>query len=402
MQNVSNEVTVVGAGPVGLVAALKLARAGIPVTVIEAEASLNDSPRAVVYHPPTVQALDELGVLDDMKAVGIVKYDYQTRTPDGEILLQMDMGSLLKDDTAYPYNLHLGQHQLGQIVLNHLLREPTATIRWNTRLVALEQDDRGVIATVETPEGVEPISTAWLLGTDGGRSGVRKALGLSFDGMTWPQRFVVTDVYTDFDSFGYAKSNVLIDPVDFSIICQITRDGLWRVGFGEDPALDEATIAQRIPERLGRLIPGEYRLDRFSPYRVHNRVAPTFRVGRVLLAGDAAHTCSPMGGLGLTGGILDAVALGDAMIAVLLAGAPGTVLDEYAQDRRDIFVSYTSPTSTENTRRMTERDPAQRELDRSRLQRVQDDPALQREMLLATCKLVGKSFAVPEFAAGKA
>lgn len=386
------DVIVAGAGPVGLLTALKLARAGVRVTVVEALPHIGQWPRALVYHPPTVEALDKLGLLDDMKAVGVTKKDYQWRSVDGDILLKLDM-SAIEDKTPYAYNLHLGQHVLADIVMKHLLREPGVEIRWNAKVVEVAQTGDKVQVTVETPEGPQTLQASWLVGADGASSGVRKAIGEVFRGVTWPERFVVTNVYTDYEAYGYAKANFIVDPVDFAVLCQINNDGLWRVAFAEDSTLPEETLMQRLPERLARLIPGPYKLDEMSPFRVHQRVADRFRVGRVLLAGDAAHANSPIGGLGLTGGLLDAVALGDALASVIAAGVPDSVLDDYAAERREIFVDYTSPTTTENKRRLAEADPVRRAADRERFKKIESDPALQAGLLLATNRLRGRSYA---------
>ena len=387
-----DKVIVVGAGPVGLVTALKLARAGINVTVLEALPAIGNWPRAVVYHPPTVEALDKLGLLADMQAVGVTKKDYQWRSVDGEILLKLDMG-ILEGRHPYPYNLHLGQHELAQIVLKHLVREPNVTVHWNTKVTQIEQDADGVRVTAETPDGPRSFDTQWVVGADGASSGVRKATGQVFHGITWPQRFIVTNVFTDYEAYGYAKANFIVDPVHFAVLCQIDATGLWRVAFAEDASMPEETLQDRLEDRMKRLIPGPYELVEMSPFRVHQRVVDNMRLGRVLMAGDAAHANSPIGGLGLTGGLLDAVALGDALTSVIVHGAPDSLLDEYATERREIFTSYTSPTTTENKRRLSESDPEKRAADRARMRMIQDDPRMQEDLLLATNKLRGRSYA---------
>src|SRR5690606_26183617 len=123
-------------------------------------------PRAVVYHPPTVEALDKLGLLEDMKAIGVTKQDYQWRSVDGDILLKLDMRAV-EGRTPYPYNLHLGQHKLAEIVMNHLLREPGVEVRWNAKVVKVAQTAERVQATVETPNGPQTLEADWLVGADG-------------------------------------------------------------------------------------------------------------------------------------------------------------------------------------------------------------------------------------------
>jgi len=368
---------------VGLLTALVLARAGIRVTVLEAEAEIVESPRAIVYHSPTVALLDRLGLLDDARERGILKQDYQYRRPNGTVIARMDM-TVIAGDTDHPYNLHLGQHLLAALILEHLERTGLGDMRFGNRVVSVSQDTESVAVAVETPGGPGELRTRWLVGADGARSAVREALGLGFEGMTWPERFVAVNLYYDFEAHGFARANFVLDPDAWAIVPILDRDGLWRVAYGEDAALPERTVADRLPDRLARLLPGSepYEVARLAPYRVHQRAASSFRCGRVLLAGDAAHATNPCGGLGLTSGLLDADHLGEALAAVILGHADGAALDEYAEERRRIFWEVTSPTASENKRRLTERDPARRKADLERLRRIDSDPEFQREVLL--------------------
>lgn len=391
-------VAISGAGPVGLVTALVLARNGIPVTLFDASPEINPSPRAIVYHAPTIGALDSLGLFDDLKAVGVLKKDYQWRALDGRILGAVDMDVLRPEDTDYPYNLHLGQHRLAEIVLKHLLRIPGNGVRWSHRVVGVRPDDDCVWVTVETAQGPETIRADWLIGADGANSGVRQALDLPFDGVTWPEWFVATNIVYDFAKYGFARANFVLDPDHWAIIPKISDDGLWRLTYGEPPAVRREDLRDRLEAKLRvLLLGGDVVLpEAFSPYRVHNRCTSSFRIGRVLLAGDAAHVTNPVGGLGLTGGLLDAVALGNALSAVILGDARDEHLDLYADDRRRIFVDVVSPVTAENKRRLMESDPERRKGDLDRLRRITTDPAFAREMLLSTFKLIG----TPELSAG--
>ncbi|GAP36180.1 FAD-dependent oxidoreductase [Piscinibacter sakaiensis] len=387
-------VLVAGAGPVALVTALILARAGVPVDVLEAQPQVEPSPRAIVYHAPTVALLDRLGLLQDALQDGLLKQDYHYRDGQGRILARLDM-AVTAPDTRYPYNLHLGQDLLGEIVLKHLLATGRARVHWGQQVCAAAQDDQGVEVTARTAGGERVWRGDWLVGADGARSGVRQALGLAFDGITWPERFVAVNLHYDFAAHGYARANFVVDPDDWAIIPVLDQRSGWRVTYGEDAALPEAGVLERLPGRLARLLPDpaqSYRIDRVAPYRVHQRSAPSYRVGRVLLAGDAAHITNPCGGLGLTSGLLDAAHLGDALAAVVRGAAPDRVLDDYAAERRRIFLEFTSPTASENKRRLGERDPARRRADLERLQRLNDDPDLQRQVLMGTTALQSRPY----------
>lgn len=385
-------VIVAGAGPVGLVCALGLARSGVPVLVVDAEPRIVQSLRALVYHAPTIEALDRLGVLDNMLAAGILKQDFQFRTVDGQILATPHMSLLEPGDTPYPYNLHLAQHEMAAIAMRHFLRHPGAHVHWNTRVVSVDQDEDAVRVAVETPHGPETLRARWLIGADGGRSGVRKALDLAFDGNTHPERFVSTNVWYDFEARGFARGNFIVDPVHWAVVVKINNDGLWRCTFGEDASLPEADVAQRVPEHYAHLMPdqGSYEIEAVAPFRVHERCADRFRVGRVLMAGDAAHVCNPLGGLGLTSGLLDAVALGEALSAVIHGKAPDGALDWYANERRRVFLEVTGPTAAENKRRISERNPDRKRLDNERFRSLREDPAFVRQVLLGVFNLVSR------------
>jgi 2-polyprenyl-6-methoxyphenol hydroxylase-like FAD-dependent oxidoreductase len=384
-------VLVSGAGPVGLVTALKLARAGIRVVVVDCEPAIRDEPRAAVYHSPVVERLASLGLLEDLKEIGVLKQAYHYWNIGHELLGHFSFDALHPEDTAFPFNLHLGQPALAAVILRHLLRVPGAEVRWNTRLTQVAQTDDHVTATVETPEGEQQLRARWLVGSDGGHSGVRRALGLKLEGVTHPEWFVATNVMFEFTEHGYGQSNVVMDPEHWAIIPKIDRTGLWRCTYREEGTLPEAEVRALVPERYALFAPGlaDTKPAAVSPYRVHDRCAETFRVGRVMLAGDAAHLINPIGGLGLTGGLLDAFPLSEALIAIVEGRARDEVLDAWAHERRRVFLEVTKPTAQENRRRVSERDPAKRRADRARLERLTSDPEAARQALLGVFRLVG-------------
>jgi 2-polyprenyl-6-methoxyphenol hydroxylase-like FAD-dependent oxidoreductase len=275
-------VIVAGAGPVGLVTALVLARAGVPMTVIDGEPEIIRAPRAIVYHAPTCEELDKLGLLDDLKRIGVIKQDYNFRTVDGVILAAPHMSVMTEADTGFPFNLHLAQHQLGGIIMQHFLRLPHAQMRWNTRLTGFTQDNDGVTVAADTPEGPVTLRAKWLVGADGGRSTVREAAGLSFDGYTWPMRLIATNVWYDFEADGFARANFVLDPVYWAVIVKINNDGLWRVTYGENAALPEDSYRDRIANHYQHLLLGgrPWRLDAAAPFRVHSHLRRICRTSR--------------------------------------------------------------------------------------------------------------------------
>jgi 2-polyprenyl-6-methoxyphenol hydroxylase-like FAD-dependent oxidoreductase len=362
------EVIIVGAGPVGFLTAWGLARTGIDVTILEAEPGINSSPRAAVYFPTTLAILDKLGLLEDADSIGLRSTRFSMRFPATGEVIPADLKDTMPADAPYAYNLHFGQHLLAELVLKHLERLPNARVLWSHEVVAIEQDEAGVTVDAATPEGVKPFRADWLIGADGARSGVRRLLNLPFEGFTWPERFVATNVEYDFSRLGFMEANMIIDPVNWAVCARLGRDALWRVTYGEDAQLDEATVGDRIDQHYQGIFSGihGYRIDRFSPYRVHERCAPAFRVGRALLAGDAAHVCNPCGGLGLTSGVIDADVVTQALTAVIQGRASEDLLDFYASDRRRVFTEITSPGASNFKRQMSEADPERRAEDRDR------------------------------------
>ncbi|WP_338811338.1 FAD-dependent oxidoreductase (plasmid) [Agrobacterium leguminum] len=354
-------VVVVGAGPVGLMVALGLARKGIDVTVLEAEKSSSEAPRAAVYYPVSLDVLESLGLFDDIKAAGYTSTEFQFRVPEKKTVISLD-SSVLNGAVKYPYNLHLGQHALSVIILEHLARLPNVDIRWNNRVVDIQQDGKQVSVEIETANGRIRLLTEWLVGTDGGRSTVRTLLGISFEGHTWPDRFVATNVRYDFEKYGYAPINQVADPVNWAVIARLGQENLWRLTYGEDPNLSEEECLRRIPEHYAAILPDprDFEIVAASPYRIHERCAVTFRAGHVLLAGDAAHVCNPCGGMGLTTGIIDAAVLCDALSAVISGTGSETLLDFYAAERRRVFLEVTTAIASNFKRALSERDPQRR------------------------------------------
>ena len=339
-----HDAIVVGGGPTGFITALGLAQAGSKVLLIEAEDAVIDSPRAAVYHWSALDGLERLGIREEAERTGFAKQDYLWLVRKTGERIEYDL-SVLEGRTAFPYNIHLGQDRLAQIACDRLARMANAEIRFGTTLTALAQDEDSVRIRIEGPEGPQFLAARYLVGADGAGSMVRKGLGQAFEGMTWPERFVATNVYHDFESADYGLTTMVIDDEWGAVIVKIARDGLWRCTYMEDASLPERTFLERVPAAYEHLLPGEggYRLDRAAPYRMHQRCAETFRKGRAVLVGDAAHVTNPTGGLGLTGGLFDAFALWPTLAAVLLDGADPALLDTWADERRAIFLDKTSP-----------------------------------------------------------
>ncbi|WP_156681213.1 FAD-dependent oxidoreductase [Sphingomonas profundi] len=343
------DVTIVGGGPTGFINALGLAQAGVKVRLVEAGPHIINSPRAMVYHWSVLEGLDRLGILAEAEGIGFRKQDYTYLVHRTGERIPYSL-EVLEGHTPYPYNLHLGQHRLAEIAMARLGQLPNAEISFNARLTALRQDADGVTLSIDTPSGPEEVRSAWVIGADGAGSAVRQLLGLDFEGMTWPERFVATNVHYDFERHGYARSTLLIDDTYGAVIAKIDNEGLWRCTYMEDGALPADTFMDRLPDFYREILPGadDYRVDMATPYRMHQRSASRYRVGRVVLAGDAAHATNPTGGLGLTSGLFDSYVLYPALAAIVLEQADDAVLDRYSDERRAMFVDRASPQASAN------------------------------------------------------
>jgi len=343
-------VVIAGGGPTGLLTALGLARRGISVMVVEAEAEPNSSPRALVYHCSVLPHLRDLGILEDCVEAGFWRQEFDWRVHSTGEMIRWDLGCL-DGIVEFPYALHLGQDKLSQVLLKHLASYPNVSIRYSTPLIDCSQNSDGVRVEVGSTEARESIEAGWLIGADGAGSRVRRdILKMQFFGVTWPERYVATNTYYDFDSLGFGRTTMQVDPVYGSVICKIANPNFWRVTFTEDASVPLDGLEQRIDKVFAELLPDrrEYKVVAFSPYRMHQRVTDRMYQGRVILVGDAAHVTNPTGGLGLTGGMFDSFALVEALSLVINEGVSHDILEYYDRDRRQKFIELVSPQATRN------------------------------------------------------
>ena len=389
-------VLVAGAGPAGLVTALCLAREGVPVTVLEAEPDLAEDLRAGTFHPPTLQMLDALGVTAELHALGLTARTWQFRDRQAGVVAEFDL-DLLRNDTPYPYRLHCEQFKMARVVYEKLVTLPHAEVKFQARVVDVAQRADHVTVTVETPEGPRTETGAWLVGADGGRSAVRKAVGVEFEGFTWPEAFMVVSTRYDLGPHGFANAAYISDPERWCAVFKVPGDGqtgLWRAASPTDPELtDEVALADgRVQERLDWVLPGRgpYAIVHRRTYRVHQRVAATLRAGRVLLIGDAAHVNNPLGGMGLNSGVHDGVTLAETLTRLRRgeAGDAGdAALDAWAAERRAINIEYVQAITIQNKRTIEERDPEVRRQRHDEMRRLAEDPERARDYLLRTSML---------------
>ncbi|PMD49073.1 FAD/NAD(P)-binding domain-containing protein [Hyaloscypha variabilis F] len=362
------EVIVVGAGPCGLLTALRLGQANVQVDILETASELDQRPRATHYSSPAVIELRKAGVFEDVEKAGFHPRLVTWRKPDGTEIARMPMSTL---EINYPYPMVcLPVSALGGILMSHISKLPNIKVLWGHRVVKTGQSDHDAWVDVmkngslfEKIGITSKMKALWIVGTDGANSTIRKDLGLTFEGSTWDKQLVATNVYYPFDEKnGWTDSNFIITPDNWFMAAKITKDGLWRVTYGEVMGCSDEELVDRQASKFEKMIlgapqPSDYKLVSISPYKIHQRRANRFREGRFLLAGDAAHICNPFGGLGLTGGIVDAGNLSDALIGVIAGLADESILNKYSEIRIKAFDEIVNPVSTENFQRISEQDP---------------------------------------------
>ena len=321
------EVLVVGAGPVGLAVAASLAGHGHVVTVVDRQAEGANTSRAAVVHARTLEVLERLGVSKRLTELGIHAQRFIIRDGDRE-LMPVRLDQL---PTEYPYALMIPQNVTEQVLLDRL-EELGGTVHRPYVATTLSQDTDGVEVRMDSGEAIQ---AQYVVAADGMHSTIRDRVGLGYGGNMVPQSFSLVDVRVE---GGLPADEVLLF---FStpglLVVAPLPDGSYRLVAAVDeaperPDLDYAQqlLTGRGPRRtavqVAEVIWG-------SRFRIHERVADRYRAGRVLLAGDAAHTHSPAGGQGMNLGLRDAVTLGDALSAALRDGRTDK-LDEYATASR--------------------------------------------------------------------
>ncbi|MBN8997073.1 MAG: FAD-dependent monooxygenase [Rhizobiales bacterium] len=384
------KILVVGMGPVGMTAALALGRLGLPVTLLEKGADLSTESRASTFHPSSLEILDELGVAEEVIATGLKAPGFQYRGRNRELIAHLDMG-LLAEDTRFPFRIQNEQGNLTRIIRRHLEKLPNVTMRYAAPVDRVEVSDKA--AYVYLPEdGLDPSYVAdWVIAADGASSAVRRSLGIAFDGVTYPERFLVAstthDFLGDFEDLSYVS--YVYDPDDWGVLLRTPRH--WRVLFpiyeneSDTAALDPARVEERLQGVVRLAEP--YPVVHSTIYKVHQRIAARFAQGRVLLAGDAAHINNPLGGLGMNSGIQDAHAAVMAIRSALEGNDPQRVVEVYARVRRDAAAKDVQIQTQRNYDEMRDRDAAQRRERKEQMAALARDPVKARAYLRQTSML---------------
>ncbi|KAI1812319.1 FAD/NAD(P)-binding domain-containing protein [Poronia punctata] len=393
-KTVDADVLIIGAGPVGLFTALRLGQAGVSVKVFEKSDSLSEAPRACMLYPQVQFALDAADVYRDIieKGGGFRSTGLDIRLPPvsvagegsskkpGQLVTSFPKEDADKFDPRGPPRapmdgkpaismLNIPQSQMCKVLMDKAVATGNVDVSFGRELVSIEEDGSGgndvhvrIRVREVSSDSESTYSASFLVGADGGRSKARSLLGIPFQGHTWPERLVATDVWLPNGEGGPITTTLIMDPVHYTVLSPLTPPKLgevskWRVTFALNPAdltnqSEEAFLADEyISQHYDRVWVGarpvSYKIDRRATYTVHQRLAANFRKGRCLLVGDAAHINNVIGGLGLSNCLLDVVALSEALIMTMREGKPvDPLLTMYSDERRQVFQFFVDPVST--------------------------------------------------------
>ncbi|KAF4784581.1 hypothetical protein HER10_EVM0009933 [Colletotrichum scovillei] len=313
----------------------------------------------------------KVGIVDDLVKAGHINYEgiqfRQSYARGGEVLGSLKMSQVPKGTVKYNYaGIHLGQHLVAKIILEHCQKQQSFRILWKHRFVGANQtnNSKPVEVLAVGPSGEVAFTCDYLIGCDGASSAVRRSLCIPFEGFTWTDfRFVASNVNYNFEKYGFATANMIVDEEDWAVIARTgPGDEPWRVAFGVPADIVDSDIIKQLHEKYERLLPGprplEYDLVNANPYWAHQRCAKTFHNERIVLCGDAAHSNNPIGGLGLTTGFLDSAALGNCLLRILiLEEEAGPLLSRYGEVRKATWQEFTNKASTDFKLRLHSDDP---------------------------------------------
>lgn len=390
IQSIENPVVIAGAGPVGCLLALYLARRDVPVVLLEKEPTLPVDLRASTFHPPSLEMIADLGfgIIDDMLDRGLIADRYQYRDRRTGEVANFDM-SLLADSTAYPFRLQLEQYEFTRLVAAALETIDCAQLRFNAEVTDYEQSPEGVQITVATASGEETMPGAFLVSAEGAHSKIRKAAGIDYLGFTYDEKFLVVSTSFPFEEVFDDLSwvNYVSDPDEWCVILRTEK--IWRVLFPTRPENvdDENKLLsdEFIQERLHHLWnkDGDYEIGHRTLYNVNQRVAETYFHGRVLLAGDACHINNPLGGMGMNGGLHDANNLGEKLVRIMRDGEEYLPLfEQYNRQRRDLAVRFVQDHTIANKKLMEATDIDTQTARQKMLMESASDPEKARAFLL--------------------
>jgi len=385
MADAAERVIVVGAGPVGLVATASLLSQGIPVTLLEATADLAEDLRASTFHPPTLDMLDRFGVTEGLVEKGLICPHWQFRDRRQGVIATFDLG-LLEGETNHPYRLQCEQWKLTRALRALVDDHPDAELITEIRAEDFIQDEDGVTVQAIRDDGSrETFRGRFLIGADGARSVVRKVLGVNFEGMTIPEIFLSLSTHFRYEEAIPDLANIayISDPEEWLVL--LRTPSLWRVLLPTDPDQSEEDILDpaNVDARLQAVFPAgaSYDVVHKTAYRVHERVAEHYVRGRAFLAGDAAHLNNPLGGMGMNGGIHDAMNL-TGKLAEVWHGADLSLMGRYERQRRKVALETVQAQALRNRKILNSTDPDERRAYYDDLRATVADPARHKDYVM--------------------
>lgn len=378
------DVIVVGGGPVGTIAAYRLAQMGKKVILCEAGDHCAQDLRASTFHSPTLEMLNELGLFDEISERGLRAPIYHFRERATNEILDFDLAEI-SDVTDFPFRIQCEQHVMASLVAEKLEAHPNATVKFGHRLVHLEQDEHGVTGNFETAMEIETFRADYMVAADGGSSTVRKWLNVEFEGFTYPEKFLCLSTETELKESipDLAKVNYVSDPDEWMVLLRVPS--VWRILVPADEKLsNEQLLSDDYKEDVfKRLIDKpETETEHRTIYKVHQRVAKQFSHDHVFLVGDAAHLNNPLGGFGMNSGIHDAWNLCDKIQTCLDDGHQPELFAQYDRQRRAVTHSFIQAQTKQNKAILEHGEEAGRELRLKSLREMHQDKDARREYLL--------------------
>ena len=328
-------VIVVGAGPVGMAAAIDLAQYDVPVVVLDDDHTVSVGSRAICWAKRTLEIFDRLGCGEPVVRKG-VGWSVGKVFHRNDLVFQFDL--LPEHGHRRPAFVNLQQYYVEEYMVERLAALPAAEIRWMNKVVGVTSGPDGVTLRIDTPDGDYVLTCDWLIVADGARSPVRTLLGLEAEGQVFHDRFLIADIHmkSDFPP----ERRFWFDPVFHphqSALLHRQADDVWRVDFqlGWDADPEAEKKPERILPRLRAMLgaEAEFDIEWASVYTFQCRRMQSFRHGRVLFAGDAAHLVSPFGARGANGGIQDTDNLAWKLRLVIAGRAPEALLESYDAER---------------------------------------------------------------------
>lgn len=379
------DVIVAGGGPVGTATAVKLARRGRTVRLLEAREELGSERRATTFHPPSLEMLHELGLAQPLIDEGIICTTYQYRDLELGRIASLDYG-VLEGLTPYPYRLQVEQSRL-TVAANKALEElDNVHVTAGTPLTNAWQDEDGVTVEYRDGDETKTVTANYLIAADGSKSTVRDILGVSFEGKKYPERYLVVSTSRDIP-----KDMPDIDHVNYitgtdSWMVILHNPAGWRLLFPISDLETDATDFEREEKVLTlsrRLFPDftADEVDHVTLYEIQRKVAGHFREGRIFLVGDASHVNNPLGGMGMNSGLHDGLLLVDALTGTYDSQQAFTdALDAWAKARRDVALEFVGAETDRNWEQL--QNAAIREETHRRWRELESNAALRKEFLL--------------------